>query len=81
VTAPLRTPFRDAPQAVTVSSGTVQGARVWFVFNWGWERRSLVVSSPVTDAVGGAEIAGGTELVLNAWDVRVLREELEEARA
>lgn len=81
VTATLRTPFRETHPAVTVSSGTAQGARVWFVFNWGWERRSLVVSSPVTDAVSGVEIAGGTELLLNAWDVRVLREESEEARA
>jgi beta-galactosidase len=81
VTTPLRWPFGEARSPLTVSSGTAQGARIWFVFNWGWERRTLVVSSTVTDAVSGAEISGGDELVLNAWDVRVLREEIEEARA
>ncbi|MFI5060015.1 MAG: beta-galactosidase [Actinomycetales bacterium] len=81
VATPPLSPFLNAPHQVTVSSGTAQGARIWFVFNWGWERRTLVVSSAVTDAVSGAEISGGDELELNAWDVRVLREEFEEERA
>ncbi|MBT2518842.1 beta-galactosidase [Streptomyces sp. ISL-90] len=75
-----RSPFSDAGLPVTVSSGVAGGSRIWFVFNWGWERQILTVSSSVTDAVNGAVISSGAELELNAWDVRVVREEIEEVR-
>ena len=76
---PPSSPFHDVRLPVTVTSGTTQGSRVWFVFNWGWEPRTLTASSSLTDAISGAEISGGAEVRLSAWDVRVLRQELEEA--
>jgi beta-galactosidase len=76
---PASSPFQDVRSPVTVSSGTSHGTRIWFLFNWGWEQRTLTVSSSLTDAISGAEISGGAEVRLSAWDVRVLRQELEEA--
>ncbi|MCM6761673.1 beta-galactosidase [Rathayibacter sp. ZW T2_19] len=65
-------------RAVTVSSGTASGSRFTFVFNWGWTPRTATLRRAAVDALSGAELAAGTSVDLEPWDVRVLRTEAEE---
>ena len=61
----------DRALPVTVSSGTLpDGGRAWFVFNWGWEPRTVTVAAPVLDAVSGESLAAGTDVSLPAWSTR-----------
>jgi beta-galactosidase len=56
---------------VTVSSGSLpDGARAWFLFNWGWPDQEITLSLPVTDLVTGARFEAGTTLSLHAWATR-----------
>jgi len=56
---------------VTAASGSLpDGRRAWFVFNWGWQPRSLTLTGTVTDTVTGALLATGTEVSLTAWSTR-----------
>lgn len=65
-------PLHDLPAAVTVSSGIADsGRRFWFVFNWGWEPVQVRLTREVEDAITGEQLAA-SELLLDAWDVRVL---------
>jgi beta-galactosidase len=50
---------------ITVTSGQSSSGRVWFVHNW----------SPDTGRATAPSELGGTEIVLDAWDVRVLVEQ------
>ena len=54
---------RDA--TITVTSGQSSRGRVWFVHNW----------SPETARATAPPEVGGAEVVLDAWDVRVLVEQ------
>jgi beta-galactosidase len=47
---------------------------VRFVSNWSWEQARLAVPVAVTDVLSGSVLASGEDLVLGAWDVRVLLE-------
>ena len=63
------------PASVSVTSGrAADGTRLWFISNWAWDE--VRVSSPVAgrDVLSGAELAAGTELELDPWDVRILEE-------
>ncbi|MAM53931.1 MAG: beta-galactosidase [Microbacterium sp.] len=58
---------------ITVSSGTLpDGRRAWFLFNWGWETRGVVLKVPAKDAVSGEELASGDRVELTAWATRTL---------
>ncbi len=72
VPAPIADAFApDRALPVTVSSGTLpDGGRAWFVFNWGWEPRTVTVAAPVLDAVSGESLAAGTDVSLPAWSTR-----------
>ncbi len=58
---------------VTVSSGHASGARFWFVFNWGWEPRTVTLAGAATDALTGSELTVGDSIELRPWDVRIFR--------
>ena len=61
----------SASLPVTVSSGTLpDGGRAWFVFNWGWPRQEVTLSTPVTDLVTGGPLEAGTALSLDGWSTR-----------
>ena len=45
-----------------------------FVANWSWEQARLALPVAVTDVLNGDDLATGEDLVLGAWDVRVLLE-------
>ncbi|MGW5665616.1 beta-galactosidase [Streptomyces sp. NPDC003758] len=65
--------WRDLPASVTATTGTSpDGRRVHIVHNWSWEAARVAAPVELTDVLDGDEIASGTELVLGAWDVRVL---------
>jgi beta-galactosidase len=67
------------PKTVTVTSGRgSEGELVRFVSNWSWEQTRLALPVAVTDVLSGAGIASGEDLVLGAWDVRVLLERARE---
>lgn len=68
-TADALVPERRLP--VTVSSGSLpSGGRAWFVFNWSWEERSVVLGIPTTDVVSHEALPAGTEISLPAWSAR-----------
>ncbi|WP_229276348.1 beta-galactosidase [Agromyces kandeliae] len=56
---------------ITVASGSLpEGRRAWFVFNWGWEPRTITLAVTVTEPATGAELAAGTDVSLDAWSAR-----------
>lgn len=71
--AEASSPFSVLPAPVSVSSGTAKGDRIWFVFNWGWERAAISVGADLIDALTGEPIAPGAGVSLGPWDVRVFR--------
>jgi beta-galactosidase len=63
------------PKTVTVTSGRgFEGEVVRFVSNWSWEQTRLALPVAATDLLTGTDLASGEDLVLGAWDVRVLLE-------
>jgi beta-galactosidase len=67
--------FADRPKTVTVTSGRApEGGLVRFVANWSWEQARLAMPVAMTDVLNEADLAVGEDLVLGAWDVRVLLE-------
>jgi beta-galactosidase len=68
-------PWEPRPESVTVTSGCgSQREIVWFVTNWSWEPARLAMPVMAKDLLSGIELASGEDLVLGAWDVRVLLE-------
>jgi beta-galactosidase len=57
---------------VTVTSGSSEAGRVWFVSNWGPDAAAATTPVALDDA--DASIAAGTRIVLGPWTVRVLVE-------
>jgi beta-galactosidase len=71
----LPDPWEPRPESVTVTSGCgSQREIVWFVTNWSWEPARLAMPVMAKDLLSGIELASGEDLVLGAWDVRVLLE-------
>jgi beta-galactosidase len=67
--------FADRPKTVTVTSGRApEGEIVRFVANWSWEQARLALPVAMTDVLTGTDLAFGEQLLLGAWDVRVLLE-------
>jgi len=61
------------PANVTIASGTMpDGSRAYFIFNWGWEPRSIMLATALTDPVTNANLAPQDNLDLTPWDARVL---------
>jgi beta-galactosidase len=57
--------------AVTVSSGTASGRRVWFVHNWSEHPATAVAPAALTPATGGDPVGAGETIPLDPWAVRV----------
>jgi len=67
--------WASRPEPVTVTSGRgPEGERVRFVSNWCWEPARLALPVAVKDLLSGTDLASGEDLILGAWDVRVLLE-------
>jgi beta-galactosidase len=69
----------DRAEAVVVASGSTNGHRFSFVFNWSGVPRRVELARAATDALCGIGLDAGSALELGAWDVRVLRTELADA--
>ncbi|WP_329126248.1 beta-galactosidase [Streptomyces sp. NBC_01465] len=68
-----RSGWTGLPVSATATTGTAtDGRRVHVVHNWGWQPVEVQVPADLTDVLSGAEVALGTALRLDAWDVRVL---------
>ena len=68
-------PWLELPASVTCTSARNRyGQRLRFVHNWSWEDAGLHVPVPVTDVLGGGELAAADGLTLGPWDVKVLLE-------
>ncbi len=68
-------PWLELPASVTCTSARNRyGQRLRFVHNWSWEDAGLCVPVPVTDVLGGGELAATDGLTLGPWDVKVLLE-------
>ncbi|MEU8569464.1 beta-galactosidase [Streptomyces pathocidini] len=71
----------DRPASVTVASArNADGDRLWFVHNWGWEAVAARPPEEVADVLSGERFAGGQEVPLGSWDVRVLRAQRRDSR-
>jgi beta-galactosidase len=67
--------WADRPKTVTVATGRgSEGELVRFVSNWSWEQARLAMPVAATDVLSGSALASGEDLILGAWDVRVLLE-------
>lgn len=75
----VRSPLATPVDGVTVASGTTPTHRYSFLFNWGWEPKNAELAGAMADAVSGEVLPSGSVVRLGAWDVRVLRTELEGA--
>jgi len=74
---PAPDPWAQRPAGVTVTTARNRsGERVVFVSNWGWDTLTLTLPVEVRDLLGAEVHCHGDELVLGAWDVRVLVESL-----
>lgn len=63
----------EIPSNITVSSGTNSaGQKLWFVFNWGWQEESIVVTSGVRDLLSEARVEVGDKISLGSWSTKVL---------
>lgn len=68
--------WTPATASQTVSSATNRsGERIHVVHNWSWEPSLYPLPGAARDVVTGERLAGGAELALGAWDVRILAEE------
>jgi beta-galactosidase len=65
--------------SVTVSTSTDPSAatRLHVLHNWSWNEATASPSCPVTDLLGGAHHPPGEKLTLGAWDVRLLRSDID----
>ncbi len=62
----------DTPDQVLISSGTAkQNAKIWFVFNWGWESREVKLETGVRDLISDEEFSSGTKISLASWSTRM----------
>jgi beta-galactosidase len=59
---------------VTVTSGLVPAGRLRFVHNWSWDPVTLPAPSALEDVLSGDLLGQGSDVVLGAWDVRILLE-------
>lgn len=65
--------LEDVPSQIRVSSGTNSlGQKIWFVFNWGWEEESIVVTSRVRDLLSEARVEVGDKISLGSWSTKLL---------
>ncbi|WP_228479356.1 beta-galactosidase [Microbacterium atlanticum] len=74
---PPRTPslLAGRPSTVTAHSLTGPRGRVWVVHNWSPEPRTVELARGAASVLDGSgELAGGAEVALGPWDVRVWRE-------
>jgi beta-galactosidase len=74
---PPRTPsvLAGRPSTVTAHSLTGPRGRVWVVHNWSPEPCTVELARGVASVLdGSAGLAGGAEVALGPWDVRVWRE-------
>jgi beta-galactosidase len=72
---PFPDPWEPRPESVTITSGRGPNREiVWFVSNWSWEPARVAMPAAAQDLLSGTDLASGEDLVLGAWDVRVLLE-------
>lgn len=62
----------ESDPTVTITSGTSEAGRVWFVSNWSPDAASATTPVDLDDA--GASVGAGTRIVLEPWAVYVLVE-------